>query len=206
MARKTVARRHSKVLPMSTDLDDLMRRDDALYDHDGASDRALSSAAPAKVNRLSDRLEALISPSEPDGPEIDGVVADDSSPQDTDERAPLRSSSDGRPSASGSAAGRGADSPHSSQGESASKSSSSDKREKAAPKREAAQGAQAAETTKRDLYIADLKQEGERRAAQGMDALQEFLDGMEPDDQAYINPLVQGWYKTARAVDNGSAA
>lgn len=32
MARKSVARRHSKVLPMSTDLDDLMRRDDHLYD------------------------------------------------------------------------------------------------------------------------------------------------------------------------------
>jgi recombination protein RecT len=29
MAKKTVAKRHSKTLPMSTDLDDLMRRDDA---------------------------------------------------------------------------------------------------------------------------------------------------------------------------------
>jgi recombination protein RecT len=40
MCRKTVARRHSKVLPMSTDLDDLIRRDDDLYDMDGASDKA----------------------------------------------------------------------------------------------------------------------------------------------------------------------
>lgn len=32
MAKKTVARRHSKVLPMSTDLDDLIRRDDDLMD------------------------------------------------------------------------------------------------------------------------------------------------------------------------------
>lgn len=32
MAKKTVARRHSKVLPMSTDLDDLIRRDDELMD------------------------------------------------------------------------------------------------------------------------------------------------------------------------------
>lgn len=39
MAKKTVAKRHAKVLPMSTDLDDLMRRDDALYDLEGASDR-----------------------------------------------------------------------------------------------------------------------------------------------------------------------
>lgn len=39
MAKKTVARRHSKVLPMSTDLDDLIRQDDALYDHESASDK-----------------------------------------------------------------------------------------------------------------------------------------------------------------------
>lgn len=32
MAKKTVARRHSKVLPMSSDLDDLIRRDDHLYE------------------------------------------------------------------------------------------------------------------------------------------------------------------------------
>jgi len=36
MCRKTVARRHAKVLPMSSDLDDLIRRDDELYDLDGA--------------------------------------------------------------------------------------------------------------------------------------------------------------------------
>jgi recombination protein RecT len=38
MCRKTVAKRHSKVLPLSTDLDDLMRRDDDLYDFKGAAD------------------------------------------------------------------------------------------------------------------------------------------------------------------------
>lgn len=44
MAKKTVARRHSKVLPMSTDLDDLIRRDDALYDFEGASDKKQANA------------------------------------------------------------------------------------------------------------------------------------------------------------------
>lgn len=44
MCRKTVARRHSKVLPMSTDLDDLIRRDDDLYDMEGASDRNQAEA------------------------------------------------------------------------------------------------------------------------------------------------------------------
>jgi recombination protein RecT len=45
MCRKTVARRHSKVLPMSTDLDDLIRRDDELYDMAGAGDAAVKPAA-----------------------------------------------------------------------------------------------------------------------------------------------------------------
>ena len=39
MCRKSVAKRHAKVLPMSTDLDDLLRRDDELYDLRAASDR-----------------------------------------------------------------------------------------------------------------------------------------------------------------------
>ena len=45
MCRKTVARRHSKVLPMSTGLDDLIRRDDELYDIGGASDRNVTPGA-----------------------------------------------------------------------------------------------------------------------------------------------------------------
>lgn len=53
---KTVAKRHSKVLPMSTDLDDLMRRDDELYNFKGGSD-----AAPEN-KKLSgrERLDALL--------------------------------------------------------------------------------------------------------------------------------------------------
>lgn len=50
MCKKVVARRHSKVLPMNTDLDDLMRRDDELYDLEGAGDRNVApiAAAPAR--------------------------------------------------------------------------------------------------------------------------------------------------------------
>ena len=58
MGKKTVARRHAKTLPMSTDLDDLLRRDDALYDLEGASDKAL--AAPAARRSVGDRIDALI--------------------------------------------------------------------------------------------------------------------------------------------------
>ena len=61
MAKKTVARRHSKVLPMSTDLDDLIRRDDALYDLEGSSDK-VQRGEPAA--RLGSRLAALAAPTE----------------------------------------------------------------------------------------------------------------------------------------------
>lgn len=62
MCRKTVARRHSKVLPMSTDLDDLMRRDDDLYDFN--AETAAQPAAPALQNReapqgLLNKMKAL---------------------------------------------------------------------------------------------------------------------------------------------------
>lgn len=53
MARKTVIRRLAKRLPMSTDLDDLIRRDDELYDFGGARD-----AAPPQETGLRARLAA----------------------------------------------------------------------------------------------------------------------------------------------------
>lgn len=66
MCRKTVARRHSKVLPMSTDLDDLLRRDDALYDMHSAGDKEVKGHAV------------------PPRPQITGFT-DVSPPADTDE-------------------------------------------------------------------------------------------------------------------------
>jgi len=52
MCRKTVARRHSKVLPMSTDLDDLLRRDDDLYDFDAARAENASGAPQTLAGKL----------------------------------------------------------------------------------------------------------------------------------------------------------
>ncbi len=55
MAKKTVARRHSKVLPMSSDLDDLIRRDDELYDLKGAKEEAQER----RPRSLADRLDQI---------------------------------------------------------------------------------------------------------------------------------------------------
>jgi recombination protein RecT len=59
MCRKTVARRHSKVLPMSTDLDDLIRRDDELYDFEAAKEDARGGDRPRS---LAGRLDASATP------------------------------------------------------------------------------------------------------------------------------------------------
>jgi recombination protein RecT len=62
MARKTVLRRLSKRLPMSSDLDDLVRRDDELYEFDAAKASAKSETAAPRG--LSARLDALAGPAE----------------------------------------------------------------------------------------------------------------------------------------------
>ena len=83
MAKKTVAKRHAKVLPMSTDLDDLMRRDDALYDFAGAREEA--KAAPGKLS-LAERMAALASPPEaPSASDPADVTAPASAPAGGDE-------------------------------------------------------------------------------------------------------------------------
>lgn len=57
MCRKTVAKLHAKQLPMSTDLDTLLRRDDELYDLKGASDRARQpQRAPTSVSAALDHF------------------------------------------------------------------------------------------------------------------------------------------------------
>lgn len=58
MAKKTVIRRLSKRLPMSTDLDDLVRRDDAMYDVDAK----VTDADPAKKGKKGEpnRLQKIL--------------------------------------------------------------------------------------------------------------------------------------------------
>lgn len=64
MCRKTVARRHSKVLPMSTDLDDLVRRDEEHYQFDDAKEQSKATGS----GTLASRLDALakMAPAEPE--------------------------------------------------------------------------------------------------------------------------------------------
>ena len=73
MCRKTVARRHAKVLPMSTDLDDLMRRDDDLYDFEGAKEEAQQK----RPKSLSGRLDAIAASPAPQHVTEDGEIIEE---------------------------------------------------------------------------------------------------------------------------------
>lgn len=90
MAKKTVARRHSKVLPMSSDLDDLIRRDDHLYDLDGARDEAQVD----RPKSLAGRLDALADFS--DGETIDAETGEISDQKPADKK-PADKKADAKP-------------------------------------------------------------------------------------------------------------
>ena len=81
MARKTVLRRLSKRLPISSDLDDLIRRDDALYDFDGARQDA-QQAAPRS---LAGKLDAMARSG--GAPAIEHQPANDASEQQQEQPA-----------------------------------------------------------------------------------------------------------------------
>jgi recombination protein RecT len=57
MYRKTVARRHAKVLPMSSDLDDLLRRPDEPDDDDGKP--VERSPEPQRLGSMTDALDMI---------------------------------------------------------------------------------------------------------------------------------------------------
>lgn len=95
MARKTVAKRHSKVLPMSTDLDDLMRRDDDLYDFrkETDEDRA-ATKIEHRPRTLAGKLDAIAGGTGRDpveegfDPETGAEIEHDETPAEVGNRQP----------------------------------------------------------------------------------------------------------------------
>lgn len=96
MVRKTVARRHSKVLPMSTDLDDVIRRDDALYDFQNTSDSIVKAPATRGAHA---RLAALSEPAAGHQIEYDDIPETTAGPAETAGGAPSEGDSPLAPSA-----------------------------------------------------------------------------------------------------------
>ncbi|WP_018407897.1 recombinase RecT [Methylocystis rosea] len=85
MAKKSALRRLAKRLPISTDLDDLIRRDDALYDFDGARGQAQEETSRPKT--LAGRLDALAGV-DPETGEVIGHDAGVAPAQETDAGQP----------------------------------------------------------------------------------------------------------------------
>lgn len=93
MCRKTVARRHSKTLPMSTDLDDLIRRDDDLYDLQGARDEAAEKNG-GRPQTLAGKLDVLAQmPGNSNGAGEAPNGGEGAGPVDTSEASPSSPSS-----------------------------------------------------------------------------------------------------------------
>lgn len=104
MYRKTVAKRHAKVLPMSSDLDDLLRRPDE--PPDGDEGPVGNSGDYRRPSSMTDALDMLASPKQGEGgiaantetarkkatapdDELDGEVIDQGEYADSDDELPL---------------------------------------------------------------------------------------------------------------------
>lgn len=207
MAKKTVARRHSKQLPMSTDLLNLLHRDDELYDVE--RERGERVEAPRE---LSARLDALVGvdpetgefpPDEGDHDSV-SVAGEASTPLSPQSAAPhdtsVRLGDDG---GEGAAHKSGASSPPTSSGQGGGQATPVTA---AAPVEALSPGAEAVPTSdapggQLDLLRTDLFGEGESIARQkGRDALERWVNELPPDEMARIS-LAQ--LKTWRAIAGG---
>jgi recombination protein RecT len=188
MARKTVARRHAKVLPMSTDLDDLIRRDDELYDLDGKSDKVVAGAAPKS---LGDRLDMLAgtAPNRIEHDAETGEIIDEVRPPETAANGapspgPVVDSQEAVESAVLSATFPAATAPDA---------------VKTSPKTAARVETKAPSAEdRRKVLLADLVKQGDEHAAEGGRSLEEWVDGLNGDETALISAAqIKAWRNEA---------
>lgn len=200
MAKKTVARRHSKVLPMSTDLDELMRGDDALYNLEGASDKKLPKVDSDVGNRL-DKLIASVSgvaDPEPDhDPETGEIIDNETGKQVATEET--RSSVD-REAKAGLADDKGGD-----KKPAADQSAQGADKEKAASTSKDAGGEKTAATkapTQKELVA-----EGTDASERGSNTLRVFLrrfeekEGDNGAEKKFGRAQIKAWFEEADKAD-----
>ena len=196
MAKKTVARRHSKTLPMSSDLDDLMRRDDELYDVAGASDKALAPQG-GKIVSLNDRLSTLadsVAIDEETGEILDQeATGEDAPPHESGEAdAPAAPASTQRPPAASKASPQG-DKGDGAKAPPPQKAPSPEQRATAKPSNDALDA---------DIIRKELLRDAKAAAEAGPDDLRDFLENLTPDQDAMISPAQ---IKKLRAIADAAA-
>jgi recombination protein RecT len=224
MAIKSAIRRLSKRLPLNTDLDDLMRRDEALYDLAGASDKARQGQVPRVQQNMDQRLEALASTPAHDtrtGEIIDNEENSDAAPQG-------EPSDDAGKKATGDSAGTSKGSGAPAQGTRTEPEGAKENAPKASKgitktAAKATEASKVAETSKPAPAAAivpagrkmgddpdfdtatksDLLAEAERRAAEGFEPLAEFEEGLDDYESTLIEAEIG---KIRRAASRASAA
>ena len=185
MCRKAVARRHAKVLPMNTDLDDLVRRDDALYDLDGA--RKAAQAKPDVAQNVGDRLDKLIA-----GGQLDDAENGEALEADEENDLPPHDSETGEIIESAQGA----------QGAQAQGGPSRSKDTGDAPKA-ATEPAKAASEPAKELKAAtpELLAQGEDAADRGSKVLEIFIAGAKAKGFGFTAKQRNEWAKRASTAD-----
>jgi recombination protein RecT len=203
MAKKSAIRRLSKRLPLSTDLDDLIRRDDTLYDLDGARDEvrggdklSLASKYDLIVAGKTQGQATKVGPDRRDNPPPHETKSESGggSPEVTEasRSAPVANTDAGAANASGSF----------SQNEQASTApASSDTHHAKGKGRAGGKQAQAPDKQERDaLILGDLLRQGDTLAKQSEGELTEWLYNLNADEQAMITPdQEERWLTIARS-------
>jgi recombination protein RecT len=87
MAKKTVIRRLAKRLPMSTDLENLIRADDELFDFAQKKDETISNGKPSRLAAVRELGAKIVAHSEPMGNETEDRKVDEE--MFTDEDMPI---------------------------------------------------------------------------------------------------------------------
>lgn len=202
MAKKTIARRHAKSLPMSTDVQNLLSRDDELYDLD--RDRGERVQAPRELNA---RLDFLAQGVDPDTGEfaesVDGVSTPPSQSAASDDGSGVgtRTEEAAHPSQSGAPAPDSADAgppPVVAQPEPEGASGPSTPPGAIQPPQRAPGGpSQTDLLTLRD----SLEQRGADMAQKGRMSLERWVTDLPADDMAKISlAQLKAWRTTADKV------
>ncbi len=194
MAKKSAIRRLAKRLPMSTDLDDLIRRDDALYDFDGAREEARLAHTSRPVT-LAGKLDALAAPRETaeHDPETGEIV-------ENREEAQQGAAGNGHGPQATSAA---SDETDAGLDDTASQAAGTTVRERdvAANASAADHGAQATDDRTEEEKLLD---EAREHAMEGKRVLDRWYNGLSADNLDRINPHMQTLWKTAKVVDDAA--
>jgi recombination protein RecT len=192
---------------MSTDLDDLIRRDDELYDLDGKSDKVVAGAAPKSLGDRLDILAGMASVQVEHDAET-GEIIEGAEQEQPVEQTPEIATGAGDHAAQPTVAINEANELQARETLSAAgiRSKSDAPTEASASKTEQVKKAghlfqerqKTAAEDKRKALLADLTKQGDERTADGPRRFEEWIDGLNGDETALISAAqVKAWRNEA---------